>query len=147
MNLWIKPKLGDWITVFDKYIRVKSPVVSTPGYRSSNRIWKLQSLEPPLKVLVVGKRTISDGRADWDSETGYEYSPKEFMTALLVVSAMNKKPFLVPYAEQPKLRSSLHEGITSEEMDTKFPEYSLESRRAGVFLGLDHPYTPGDPGL
>jgi hypothetical protein len=34
-----------------------------------------------------------------------------------------------------------------DEMDTNFPEYSEESKNAGRFLGLDHPYVPGDPGL
>lgn len=28
-----------------------------------------------------------------------------------------------------------------------FPEYSQESKNAGRFIGLNHPYIPGDPGL
>lgn len=34
-----------------------------------------------------------------------------------------------------------------DEMDTKYPDYSEESKNAGRFLGLDFPYVPGDPGL
>lgn len=32
-------------------------------------------------------------------------------------------------------------------MDRDFPGYSDESKRAGLFIGLDFPYVPGDPGL
>jgi len=34
-----------------------------------------------------------------------------------------------------------------DEMETNFPEYSKDSKNAGRFIGLDHPYVPGDPGL
>lgn len=34
-----------------------------------------------------------------------------------------------------------------DEMETNFPEYSEESKNAGKFIGIDHPYVPGDPGL
>lgn len=44
------------------------------------------------------------------------------------------------YKDSPD-KSALEEG---DEMDRKYPNYSRESRNAGRFLGLDHPYVPGD---
>lgn len=97
MSHWRKLKLGEWILATCKLVRTKERV----GGGISNRTWRLEEFNPPQKVMVIGKRTLSDGRASWDSESGWEYNPTAFMFALLVVSSMKEKPFLIPYREVP----------------------------------------------
>jgi hypothetical protein len=47
-------------------------------------------------VILVGVRTLSDGIREWWGEDGWTYSPTRFFSALLVVSGLRSKPFLVP---------------------------------------------------
>jgi len=47
-------------------------------------------------VILVGVRTLSDGVRQWWGEDGWTYSPTRFFPALLVVSSLRSKPFLVP---------------------------------------------------
>jgi len=61
--------------------------------------WKDKSITE-TKALFLGWRTISNGRTDWDSDSGYNYCPKEYQKAALVICLDGKtNPFYAPAAE------------------------------------------------
>lgn len=55
-------------------------------------------LKAPVRALVIGVRTLSDGEVDYD-EDGRQYHPTKHYKALLVVADLRRKPFFVEYRE------------------------------------------------
>lgn len=94
-----KLKLGHPIEFSATLLRVteKEPHVST-----EKKFWREVSCQAQ-RGIVVGTRTLWNGRLEWDSD-GDEYSSWEFsffvfeepVPAFLVAFALNRKPVLVP---------------------------------------------------
>ena len=57
------------------------------------KFWRLKNIEP-CEVMVIGKRTLSDGYSWWMEES-MVYSPEKYFPAYLVVENMNENPFYV----------------------------------------------------
>lgn len=53
---------------------------------------------PETQVLVIGKRTLANGKREYDEDIGYYFVHNDSFQALLVVKDMMSKPFFVPIA-------------------------------------------------
>lgn len=92
----MKPEiiLGEKITVEKEYKRVRRWDYSKDhGQRMKE--WEMKPIKP-ITGVIVGIRTLSNGRTDFDNEAGYMYSPNYFFKALLVSVSLYRKPILVP---------------------------------------------------
>lgn len=92
-----KIELGQKITI-DHVLERKhgiSELTSNAGRVRKTKYWQKAFLKSPIKVFVVGKRTLSNGFIDYEPEYGNVYTHKDIVTALLVVSDINKNPFYV----------------------------------------------------
>lgn len=68
--------------------------------RGGTKEWRPQpilgKLTPPRAGIVIGKRTLANGRYDYGSyEDPGVFTPKEYLTAYLVVTDMRSKPLYV----------------------------------------------------
>lgn len=92
-------KLGDKVLVSEYYKRVRKFVESDTKYGPTKlrmKIWDLLPMKEDTTGVVVGIRTVSNGRTDFDSEAGYMYSPKEFFQVLVVATSLYRQPILAP---------------------------------------------------
>ena len=89
MKLQDKLVLGQEITVFSKLVR--NSISIKGGY---NVFWVSVKI-PPTKVCVVGMRTLRNGTTWYEAEVGNLFDPKEFLTGVLVVAHLWRKPFYV----------------------------------------------------
>lgn len=65
------------------------------GFRDWLREWVEVPLKEEREVIVVDRRSLSNGRVDRDSEAGNLYTPKTYLSALLVVGNLREKPFYI----------------------------------------------------
>lgn len=63
--------------------------------RHINKEWQRNQWAGEKAGMVIGKRTISDGYAEYDNEYGTSYSRAVNYVAYLVVADMKSKPVLV----------------------------------------------------
>ena len=91
------PKLGEQITsnciLERKLINVRHP----EGFNIRRKEWHVKELKKDITGIIIGKRTLSNGKTIWNYEGGYEYEPTEFLFALLIVTHISKKPIIIPY--------------------------------------------------
>lgn len=68
------------------------------GQQYPNRkAWKRVPLKTARVGVLVGLRTVSNGIREWESdETGYIYTPTEYMRVALVAYSLHRKPDMVP---------------------------------------------------
>lgn len=67
------------------------------GTHGNNRVWEeLPFTVDPLEGIIIGERTLSNGRHDygWEDDPGI-YMGKEFFTAYLVATSLRRKPLHV----------------------------------------------------
>jgi len=89
--------LGKKITVNYRLKRVtKFSEFNEHGRRRRLKIWEPRLTEI-LDVIVVGKRTLSNGTTYYEEGYGNIYEPKEYFTALLVVRTLKESPFYINY--------------------------------------------------
>jgi hypothetical protein len=81
----VMPEFGQKILVSQKYRRVK-------------RGFKKEYVAEPFNAVGVflGRRTITNGETDRDSEYGYSWMAKEHIRAALVAFSPNENPVYVP---------------------------------------------------
>lgn len=72
-------------------------------YPSVQRYWIRVAFKQPLKGVLVGLRTLSNGVALHMGEDGVDYKAKEYFQAALVATDLRKRSYLV-------LLSSLERG-------------------------------------
>jgi len=96
----MKPELGHNL-VITKYLKrvTKWEGGKLVEFRQRMKVWDEVELKEPKTVKVIGLRTLSNGRIDYDSEAGNMYTPKKFFQAWLVVESLSKKPYHVPYTQ------------------------------------------------
>lgn len=96
-------KLGQQIS-FSKVLIRKD--LSHPDNRFRRlKKWQEQVVKEQSGI-VIGKRTLSNGEKEWDSEAGYMYEGKEYFPALLVATSLNSKPVYIPMPENAILPTS-----------------------------------------
>ena len=94
----MKYKLGEYITV--KRFIEKEPGYKVNGNRYQKKPFRLSNawhskIVEQLQVMVIGKRTLSEGRCSWAEGEGVTYHPMRHFQAWLVVYDMNRKPVFV----------------------------------------------------
>ncbi len=62
---------------------------------TDTRVWEEIQLKEPLEGIVIGSRTLSNGKTEYDNESGTTYIPKEHFNAVLVAVSLRNKPFFV----------------------------------------------------
>ena len=94
--------VGEW--TLGERVRVDHRLVRQVHDRS-RKVWVYEDLLVEQEGLVVGVRTLSNGKRDWESVDdfggggGYwEYQPSAYFRALLVVTDLRRRPFLVLHA-------------------------------------------------
>lgn len=92
----MKPELGSDLTVTVYYKRITKFIDNGSGWRTRMKIWNEVTLKEPKTVKIIGIRTLSNGKTDYDSDVGHMYDPKQFFQAILVVESLSRKPFYVP---------------------------------------------------
>ena len=85
------PKFLDKIVINSKLVRVRE---------HKKKVWINVKLYEPIVVVLIGKRTLQNGKLEIESypEEGHVYRyfvPDEYIKALLVVENMNKNPFYI----------------------------------------------------
>lgn len=96
-----KLKFGDRILITNKLVRKqKQGTYQRTGYprNVTLKVWDQQPLMKLTEVLVIGKRTLWNGEKWWEEEAGYQFNPKEKVSAYLVAEKMSRKPYYVSAA-------------------------------------------------
>jgi hypothetical protein len=89
-------KLGQEITINSKLKRVTEfKKTGTYNFTKKYRKWELFELKKPIKVIVIGTRTLFDGWVEYDYEVGGIFQKATHFKALLVVSKLSEKPFYI----------------------------------------------------
>jgi len=83
-----KIRLGQTITVDHSLIR---------EYRGYSRNWEKRK-RIPKEVIVIGVRTLHNGRVEYENDIKFFVSMEKFK-ALLVVENLKNKPFCIKYEE------------------------------------------------
>lgn len=90
---------GQIVNINGKYARyIETRIEKNPWgkeYKASWKVWRKVPCEWH-NCILIGFRTLKNGRRDWDSECGWIFSPKEHIKAALVAIDMRQKPVLVP---------------------------------------------------
>ena len=86
-------KLGQIIET-DKHLERRTIYTSEP-FKPDGKQWIETKIKTPKKVMIIGVRTLTNGKRDWTKE-GIFYWPTEYIKALLVVENLNRKPFYIP---------------------------------------------------
>jgi hypothetical protein len=95
-------KLGEKIVVEKYYKRVKYHEDNGHGWQQRMKEWRETAMRPTVGV-IVGVRTVSNGRTDYEDDAGYIYSPKKFFRAILVSTSLYRLPILVPFETSTEL--------------------------------------------
>lgn len=85
-------KFGEKIKINHK-LRRKEEYES---YGKNTKTWKETPMDE-IEVMVIGRRTLSNGFSELLGDDGIFYTPKEYFKALLVVKDMNTNPFYIKY--------------------------------------------------
>jgi hypothetical protein len=64
-------------------------------YKYEVKFWDETKLRNPVDGIVVGIRSLSNGRNHYIPEYGNDYEPKEHFRALIVAYHLSRKPLLV----------------------------------------------------
>lgn len=83
-------KFGEKIKITSKLRRKEE----YQGRKINTKTWAETAI-PETEVMVIGRRTLSNGITEWIEEGGNFYTPKEYFKALLVVKDMNTNPFYI----------------------------------------------------
>lgn len=59
------------------------------------KYWQSDKLRQPIEVMIIGKRTLRNGKIFYDSEVGSWFEHVNSVQAYLVVKDMNSKPFYI----------------------------------------------------
>lgn len=81
-----KPFLGQEITITHHLARRR---------HWHKRDWISQKLRHPVQGIIIGKRTISNGRTEYVEDGIRAYIPEEYFDAYLVSTDLKSKPKLV----------------------------------------------------
>jgi hypothetical protein len=83
-------------------ITFKSKLVRCYGTRTINgrqhyriKYWDEQRLSQQQTGFIIGIRTLSNGRKEWEDSISV-YTPLEHFKALLIVRRLSSKPFFIP---------------------------------------------------
>lgn len=95
-----KINLGQEIIISEVIKRREHYVTTEMGTRQRIKTWDIFPLKKSKKGIVIGIRTLSNGRTSYQSDYGYIYYPNNYFKALLVVSGIHAKPFFVKYPQQ-----------------------------------------------
>jgi hypothetical protein len=80
-------------SIHTRTIGVDSTICGAPyrHHQSINKEWYGNQFAPEAEGIIVGKRTLSNGYAQWE-EYGTEYTPAEHFTAWMVVTNLHSAP-------------------------------------------------------
>lgn len=94
-------KLGQPITFTKTLMRKDEYRRNDFGWNERYREWKTEELREPKNGIIIGYRNLSNGRADYEHECGWLYTPQSHFKALVVVTSLRSKPIIVPMSELP----------------------------------------------
>lgn len=74
-------------------VKLQETISGAPYTRTVkiNKEWQGNQFAQPAEGIIIGKRTLSNGYAQWE-EWGMDYGPAEHFTAWLVVTGLRSKP-------------------------------------------------------
>ena len=91
-------KFGDKILITHKLVRKqKQATYQRTGYARTVtlKVWEEKPTHKLTEVIVIGKRTLWNGERWFEEDGGYQFNPKEKLTAYLVVEKMSRKPYYI----------------------------------------------------
>jgi hypothetical protein len=94
------PKFLDKITTTHRLVRRTKKKLSDKGFSYVFKVWEKKEIEP-TEVFVLGERTLSNGKRDWQPEY-IAYYPEEYINALLVIKDDKTNPFYILLNEEQK---------------------------------------------
>lgn len=90
-------KIGQKLNVKSSLKRV---LIRGNYHTQSRKEWVEVKLFKEIEVIVVGIRTISDGKIWYMGDEGTCYTPDVFRKALLVTKNINSKPFYISFINE-----------------------------------------------
>jgi hypothetical protein len=71
------------------------------GWRVRTRFWEDRKFREGVtkEVIVIGVRTLSNGKTEYEEEVGNMYTPITYFKALLVVESLSSKPFYIKHPD------------------------------------------------